>query len=91
MRRSVQEQTSELLQDKAQGFRSNRYGTEPEGQNFKSQGSNGESYQDTGISVLGETENEIEEKVERAMKNLKFETKDENGKWKEVREEEIRP
>lgn len=32
---------------------------------------------------------EIEEKVEKAMKNLKFEIRDENGKWKEVREEEI--
>ena len=34
---------------------------------------------------------EIEEKVEKAMKNLKFEIRDENGRWKEVREEEIRP
>ena len=33
----------------------------------------------------------IEENVEKAMKNLKFEIKDENGKWKEVREEEINP
>ena len=32
---------------------------------------------------------EIEEKVEKTMKDLKFEIKDENGKWKEVREEEI--
>lgn len=32
---------------------------------------------------------EIEEKVEKAMKNLKFEIKDEDGKWKEVSEEEI--
>lgn len=32
---------------------------------------------------------EIEDKVERAMKNLKFEIKDEDGKWKEVSEEEI--
>ena len=34
---------------------------------------------------------EIEEKVEKTMKDLKFEIKDENGKWKEVREEEISP
>ena len=33
---------------------------------------------------------EIEEKVERAMRHLKFEVKDENGRWTEVSEEDIK-
>lgn len=32
---------------------------------------------------------EIEAKVEKAMKNLKFEVKDEDGKWVEVEEKNI--
>lgn len=33
---------------------------------------------------------EIEEKVEKAMKHLKFEVKDENGRWVEVDEKDIK-
>ena len=33
---------------------------------------------------------EIEAKVEEAMRHLKFEVKDESGKWKEVNEEDIK-
>ena len=33
---------------------------------------------------------EIEAKVEEAMRHLKFEVKDENGKWKEVKEEDLK-
>ena len=32
---------------------------------------------------------DIESKVDRAMKHLKFEVKDELGRWKEVQEDEI--
>ena len=33
---------------------------------------------------------EIEAKVEEAMRHLKFEVKDESGKWKEVNEEDLK-
>lgn len=39
--------------------------------------------------VTGE-QAEIEAKVEEAMRHLKFEVKDENGKWKEVKEEDLK-
>lgn len=39
--------------------------------------------------VTGE-QAEIEAKVEEAMRHLKFEVKDESGKWKEVNEEDIK-
>lgn len=39
--------------------------------------------------VTGE-QAEIEAKVEEAMRHLKFEVKDENGKWKEVNEEDLK-
>ena len=39
--------------------------------------------------VTGE-QAEIEAKVEEAMRHLKFEVKDENGKWKEVNEKDIK-
>ena len=32
---------------------------------------------------------DIEAKVDRAMKHLKFEVKDEEGNWKEVQEDDI--
>ena len=39
--------------------------------------------------VTGE-QAEIEAKVEEAMRHLKFEVKDENGKWKEINEKDIK-
>lgn len=39
--------------------------------------------------VTGE-QAEIEAKVEEAMRHLKFEVKDENGKWREVNEEDLK-
>ena len=39
--------------------------------------------------VTGE-QAEIEAKVEEAMRHLKFEVKDESGKWKEVNEEDLK-